>query len=129
MLKMEVHMTDIFWERVIAIFGMSLWLAFPFGILISIIRQDRMAHRTATIHPLFHPNVTEGPFQFVLHAAGEEGEKHETYQDHDEEWEEDKMEDEGGIGHTDDSEENPLYHYLKGREKLHEKGGMNTPGE
>lgn len=90
-----------------------------------------MAHRTA-FHPIFHPSTAEGPYQFVLHAASsteEEGEKKETYQDHDEEWEEESMENEGGGFHTDDSEENPLYHYLKGREKLHEKGGMNPPGE
>lgn len=124
-------MTDIILERAIALFGMSLWIAFPIGIILSIIRLDRMAHRTA-LHPAtFYPNVSEGPYHFVLNAAqaGEssEEEKHEDYENHNEEWEEESMENEGG-GHPTE-EENPLLHYLRGREKLHEKGGMNPPGE
>lgn len=126
-------MTDIIWERAIALFGMGLWLVFPIGIVLSIIRLDKMAHRTAYHPAVFYPNVSEGPYHFALHAAeagessGQDEDEDEDYKQHNEEWEEESMENEGG-SHSNE-EENPLLHYLRGREKLHEKGGMNPPGE
>jgi hypothetical protein len=41
-------MEDMIYERAIAIFGMLFWLAFPIGIMISVIQQDKDAHHGHT---------------------------------------------------------------------------------
>lgn len=105
---------------------MSLWLAFPIGIFIAVIKQDRMAHRTA-----LYPHLAGSPFNYyALHAAAED-EDNEPYKEHNKEWEKEAMEGEGGdkSEQKNEQEENGLLHYLKGREKLHEGDKLNKPGE
>ncbi len=104
-------MSDLIWERIIAIFGMSLWLAFPIGIFIAVIKQDRMAHRTS-----LYPHIAGSPFNYyALHTAAEdEDQQPQQNEDRDS---------------SESEDENGLLHYLKGREKLHEGDNLNKPGE
>jgi len=40
---MEISEFDLLVQQIVAAAGMSIWLAFPIGIIISVIRQDREA--------------------------------------------------------------------------------------
>jgi hypothetical protein len=37
---------DIIIQRAVAVFGMLFWFAFPIGIMISVMQQDRDAHHS-----------------------------------------------------------------------------------
>lgn len=46
-------------ERAIAIFGMLFWFAFPIGIMISVIQQDRDAHHSESEKTTEHSHSEE----------------------------------------------------------------------
>lgn len=61
-----MELTDLLIQRIVAVLGMCLWLVFPIGMFISVIRQDQEALPPKKIedyqlHPAFH----EDPFAGV----------------------------------------------------------------
>lgn len=103
-------MTNIFAERAVAIFGMMFWLAFPIGLMLSIIIQHRHAHS---------PKVVTGknnqPLDKTVTYTSDKQEPHsDEYVEYDYEYLNERIE-------NFTEEENPSLHYLKGREKLHQQ--------
>lgn len=92
-------MLDIYIERAIAVFGMSLWLLFPMGMLVSFIRQHRSSHQ---------PSLNNGLYHYAFFGEADDQSSSSSEKERDDSFD-DQVEGENG-----------LLHYLKGREKLHD---------
>lgn len=85
---MQISESDLLVQQIIALAGMSIWLAFPIGMIISVIRQDREA-----IPPRKIPHPKEFEYFHSLHKYDLEDPFAAVKVSTEKEFEEPKMED------------------------------------